>query len=237
MSNPDERWIDGYGPGAQMMDGVRLTTRSRRVDIGHMVRIVAAIGEAFQESASKTVASIYEDDEREGTAFYEVRLADDLSNGWDETFAQEVRVMFRECGGYNGLVIRNGRRENMVDDKPWWLPDAETMLRLTCDQCGAVAEGALPEETTGAGRELINYILALPEADIEKYQYRCQECASKPSPSVSISDCPECGGSMEALQPECHDASLLWHCISPRCGRVIRAAINPATTMRNGRRT
>ena len=102
-----------------LFDGVRLSTRTAEGGYGDLIRRVKAIADAYQVPASQTLASLYVDDKNE--ALYEVDLAEDIPPGWDLTFAQEIRDLFRELGGYNGLIIRR-LGEEMLRDDPWW-PD------------------------------------------------------------------------------------------------------------------
>jgi hypothetical protein len=117
--------------GAVMeLDGVKLMTRTPNGGFGHMVRVVRAIRERYEVSAAETVTSIYEDDK--SRSFFEVELDSDLPRYQAQIFAADIKDVFREMGGYNGLEIWL-RAETIMSDDPWWPEDFEpprSSLRL-----------------------------------------------------------------------------------------------------------
>jgi hypothetical protein len=102
-----------------IFDGVLLSTRTPGGGYGDLIRRTQAISDMYEVPASETVASIYLDDKT--CAYYEVDLNEDIPDGWDRQFAEDICQIFRELGGYNGLIVRR-RGEELVNDDPWW-PD------------------------------------------------------------------------------------------------------------------
>ena len=99
-------------------DGVQLSTRTPKGGYGEMMRRVRAISAAYDVPASQTVTSLYLDDKV--GAYYEVELNADIpADGWDREFAKEICELFRELGGYNGLIIRH-RGKELINDGPEW---------------------------------------------------------------------------------------------------------------------
>jgi hypothetical protein len=105
-----------------VVNGVRLSLRrpDDEPDYCGLSRRVHAIARMYDVPASETVSRIYEDNK--ACAVYEVDLLPEFPLHIARIFANDIRDLFREIGGYNWLtVLHRGRR--LVDDEPWW-PEA-----------------------------------------------------------------------------------------------------------------
>jgi hypothetical protein len=99
------------------IDRVQLTTRRKNGNHDRLVQIVGRIAEMYQLPAHNVVSSIYVDDRR--SEYFEIDLADALQPHLAPRFVTDLRKLFRDLGGYNGLVIRHRGKELLTDDS-WW---------------------------------------------------------------------------------------------------------------------
>lgn len=106
-----------------LFDGVELSTRTADLGYGGLMRRVQAISSLYDAPASVLVSSIYLDDKVE--ASYTVDLNEDIPPDLRRPFAENLCQLFRELGGYNGLIV-GVRGEDLLIDDPWW-PD-ESLL-------------------------------------------------------------------------------------------------------------